>query len=460
MPLPTPPVPASAPAPTLLPMHAWLLIALISIALQVDPARAEASKDPAPGKTGTTPAVKAASPTAKAATAPAAKGSPQATAKAAPKTTSKANTKATAKSGPKPSHQARKGPAAPQALAARGGASRPRLLKVQDRAPVRGEPYAGRDDAMRLADDLAQRRQLDRAWVRQAIGQATLMPSVVRLMQPPPSGTPKNWALYRSRFIDGLRVRVGVEFWQDHREALERAEKTYGVPASIIVGILGVETIYGRQMGNYRVIDALATLAFDFPAEHPRAAERSTYFRGELEQFLSLQSRTGGDPLAPLGSYAGAMGMPQFMPSSWVKYAVDFDGDGRVDLFGSAADAIGSVANYFKGHNWRPGMPTHYPVRLDPTRMDKDSLLAPDILPTFSPSRMVALGAVLDEAGLQHNGPLALVELQNGGEEPSYVAGTENFYVITRYNWSSYYAMAVIELGQAVAAARAAEAAR
>jgi membrane-bound lytic murein transglycosylase B len=139
------------------------------------------------------------------------------------------------------------------------------------------------------------------------------------------------------------------------------------------------------------------------------------------------------------------------MPSSWVKYAVDFDGDGKVDLFNSPADVIGSVANYFKAFNWQPGMPTHYPVTFDKSKLDMESLMAPDILPTFNVASFTAKGAVLEGEALNHNGPLALIELQNADAEPTYVAGTENFYAITRYNWSSYYAMAVIELGREVA---------
>ena len=162
------------------------------------------------------------------------------------------------------------------------------------------------------------------------------------------------------------------------------------------------------------------------------------------------------DPLQPVGSYAGAMGMPQFMPSSWVKYAIDYDGDGRIDLWNSEADVIGSVANYFKGYGWQPGVPTHYGVRLAP-EAQMDALLAPDILPSFSVDSLAAKGAVPLGGGLSHPGKFALIELQNGdpnvpGNEPVYVAGTENFYVITRYNWSSYYAMAVIELGREVMA--------
>jgi len=314
--------------------------------------------------------------------------------------------------------------------------------------------YASRPEALQFADDLATRRDLDREWVRQAIGQARFLPQVPKLMLPPTKGTAKNWRVYRSRFIEPVRIRAGVRFWQQNGEALTRAEREYGVPAEIIVGIIGVETIYGQHMGNFRVLDALATLAFDFPEAHPRAAERTEFFKRELEQFLSLTHRTNVDPLEPRGSYAGAMGLPQFMPSSWARYAVDFDGDGRIDLFNSTTDAIGSVANYFIAHGWTPGMPTHYGVEFDPARLDLDALLAPDILPTFSVASMAAKGAVVQGAGAVHTGPLALVELQNGDDAPSYVAGTDNFYAITRYNWSSYYAMAVIELGREVSAAR------
>jgi len=341
---------------------------------------------------------------------------------------------------------------ATQVQPARAEAKKPSKhpAKAKVAAARQGPAFSASAEAMRFADEVAQRRDLDQEWTRRALGSAQNLAVVSRLMQPAPGGTRKNWGVYRSRFIDPVRIQAGVRFWQAHRAALERAEQAYGVPAAIIVGIIGVETIYGRNMGDFRVIDALATLAFNFPPSHPRAAERSDYFRGELEQFLSLQHRSGGDPLKPLGSYAGAMGLPQFMPSSWVKWAVDFDGDGRIDLSGSPVDAIGSVASYFKGYGWQPGMPTHYPVAFDSDRLDKEALLAPDILPSFSVASFTAKGAVLEGPALQHNGPLALVELQMGEDAPRYVAGTENFYVITRYNWSSYYAMAVIELGREV----------
>jgi membrane-bound lytic murein transglycosylase B len=229
-----------------------------------------------------------------------------------------------------------------------------------------------------------------------------------------------------------------------------QAEQAYGVPPWLIVGVIGVETFYGQHTGNFRVLDALSTLTFDFPKEHPRATERQTFFSKELAQFLVMASKEKINPIKLKGSYAGAMGLPQFMPSSWANFAVDFDGDKHIDLFNNPADVIGSVANYFKAFQWQPSMPTHYSVTFNRDQLDMDALMAPDILPTFSVNNFLAKGAVIDGDALLHKGPLALIELLNGNEAASYVAGTENFYAITRYNWSSYYAMAVIELGEAV----------
>lgn len=305
---------------------------------------------------------------------------------------------------------------------------------------------------MAFAREVAARRQLDEAWVIGLIGKAEKLDRAIRLVTPAPSGKPKNWAAYRSRFIEPTRIEAGKAFWLENRDILRKVEETYGVPASLIVGVLGVETLYGRHTGGFRVIDALVTLSFDFPEEHPRYAERRAFFRGELEQLLVMAQRSGIDPESLKGSYAGAMGWPQFMPSSFRRYGVDFDQDGKVDLFDSPADITASVANYFRNFGWRPGVPTHYAVQVKPGKTQLAPLLAPDIVPSFSPEAMQRLGARLGPAAMAHEGPLALIELENGEDARTYYAGTDNFFAVTRYNWSSYYALAVIELGKAIEA--------
>ena len=334
--------------------------------------------------------------------------------------------------------------------------SNPSQQKAATARPT--QPYGQRPDAQAWAQDVAQRRGIDPIWLQQQLAQARFLPQVPRLMTPArkSASTAPDWASYRSRMVEPIRIRAGVRFWNQHAATLARAQATYGVPASIIVGILGVETLYGRHMGNLRVLDSLSTLAFDFPSAHPRAAQRQAYFQGELEQFLSSAWRSGNDPTHPLGSYAGAMGLGQFMPSSLEKWAVDFDGDGQINLFDSVADAIGSVAHYFQGHGWQSGQPVWYPALFTGSQpgLDLSTLLAPDIRPSFTAAEMVGHG-VIPQGGVQHPGLLALVELKNGSNPPSYIVGTQNFYAITRYNWSSYYALAVYDLGQEVAAARA-----
>jgi membrane-bound lytic murein transglycosylase B len=325
--------------------------------------------------------------------------------------------------------------------------------KKSVRAAAVAPSYAGHPEARRFAADAAERRGLPQEWLAGQLAQARRVGAVQKLVMPPPAGTAKNWAAYRARFIEPQRIDAGVAFWQAHESALQRAEQRYGVPAEVVVGVIGVETFYGRITGNYRVIDALATLAFDFPAGR---SDRSAFFRGELEEFFVWCAHEGVDPQTVRGSFAGAMGLPQFMPGSINRWAVDHDGDGHVDLLASAADAVGSVANYLQVHGWRPGLATHYEVAVPVDAADRALLLGPDILPTFSAAQFAERGAVLDEAGRSHTGPLALVQVHNGDQAPSHVAGTQNFFAITRYNQSSYYALAVIELGRAVAAARAA----
>ncbi len=315
-----------------------------------------------------------------------------------------------------------------------------------------GASYAGRADVMAWGISVAAERGLKPEGVASALSQARNVPQAQTHMTPAPGGFQKNWRVYRSRFVEPVRLRHGLAFWEQHAQTLLRAQTETGVPAHIIVGILGIETLFGRDMGRFRVLDALTTLAFDFPTKHPRAAERQAFFRDELAQYLALVERSGRSPTELLGSYAGAMGLPQFMPSSWAKHAIDFDGDGKIDLLASPADAIGSVANYLKNFGWQPAMPTHYPAQFSPeqTGADKATLLKPDIVPSFVAADLSAKGMQLGDAAASHNGPLALVELFNGSEPPSYVLGTPNFYAVTRYNWSSYYALAVIEYGEAV----------
>ena len=300
---------------------------------------------------------------------------------------------------------------------------------------------------MRFAAEVAERHGLDHAQVADQLAQAQTLPLVQKLIMPPPAGTAKNWAAYRSRFVEPRRIAAGAAFWRTHQAWLQRAEERWGVPPEIIVGIIGVETFYGGITGNFRVIDALATLSFDFPTGRK---DRSAFFRSELEALLVLAAREKIAATSLKGSFAGAMGLPQFMPGSINRWAVDFDEDGRIDLQTSAADAIGSVAHYLAAFGWLQGLPTDFDVAVPVDAADRAALLAPDILPSFSASQFIERGALLPEAALVHDGPLALVELQNGAAAPSYRAGTSNFYAVTRYNWSSYYAMAVIELGAAV----------
>lgn len=311
--------------------------------------------------------------------------------------------------------------------------------------------YAERSDARDWIASQEWPSHIPTAWLHAQLAKAVRLPGMAPLVLPPAQASAKNWATYRSRFVEPKRIAAGLAFWRRHQDALARAQATYGVPMHIIVGIIGVETLYGQQTGHVRVLDALATLAFDFPAAHPRAAQRQEFFASELGHFLQLAHASGQDPAHYRGSYAGAMGLPQFMPSSWRRLAVDFDGDGQIDLYGSPVDAIGSVAHYLQKFSWQSGMPTHFSVALEANDQALTELLQPDIVPTFSPQAFERLGAKLDAQGQQHTGRLALIELRNGHQSPSHVAGTDNFYALTRYNWSSYYAMAVIELAQAVA---------
>jgi membrane-bound lytic murein transglycosylase B len=253
------------------------------------------------------------------------------------------------------------------------------------------------------------------------------------------------WAEYRANFVNDRQIGGGVEFWRQHQAALSRAAKEYGVPEEVIVAILGIETFYGRHTGRWRVIDALTTLAFDYP---PRAA----FFRGELEHYLLISRDRGTDVFSVRGSWAGAIGIPQFMPGSYLKFAVDFDGDGHVDLSGNPADAIGSVANFLKQHGWKPGeiVVLEAEVKGEAFRAYADGA----VLPRHTLEELAKAGAKPKVAGPPHGAKAALIELETPGSASEFRLGFDNFYVITRYNRSSFYASAVADLAAAVRAKR------
>ena len=302
-------------------------------------------------------------------------------------------------------------------------------------------------------DDMVQRHGFSRAALETTLGKVRYIERTVQLMKPAPPGRPKNWQAYRARFIDPVRINAGAAFWNAHADALARAEAQYGVPAEIIVGIIGVETVYGRNTGNFRVMDAITTLAFAYPDTSNREA-RMRYFRGELENTLLLARDTGIDPFSLYGSYAGAIGWPQFMPGSIRRYAVDFDGDGKVDLRNSPVDAIGSIANFLVKHGWKSGRPLVFPASIAPgSGAGWETFVGQGLEAKFSLTELEAAGVtspVTPPPDLLYG----LVDLQNGADPTEYWLGTDNFYAITQYNRSFFYAMSVIDLGRSVRVAR------
>jgi membrane-bound lytic murein transglycosylase B len=301
-------------------------------------------------------------------------------------------------------------------------------------------------------DDIVARNGFERAQIEDVIKRARFIDSAVQLVKPAPPGKPKNWAAYSDRFIEPIRINAGVRFWNENADLLARAEATYGVPAEIIVGILGVETIYGRDTGRFRVVDVLTTLAFAYP-EAPNRVDRMAFFRGELEHTLLLARKENIDPFSLLGSFAGAVGMPQFMPGNILKYGVDFDGDGIVDLRGSAADAIGSVANFLVQHGWDRNNtgPAVFPADVAPS-LAWQGLLG-GLEARYQPGELDGAG-VATRTALPDGRLYGLVDLQNGADPTEYWVANANFFAITKYNRSYFYAMSVIELGRAVRLAR------
>jgi len=314
-------------------------------------------------------------------------------------------------------------------------------------APPASRPYRNRDDVRDFIRQMAERHGFVEQELKFLFARARREGAILAAIAPPKTAPMRSWQTYRSRFINDARASEGAEFWRRNAAALERAAKEHGVPEEIIVAIIGVETVYGRQMGSWRVIDALSTLAFDFP---PRAE----FFRGELEQYLLYAREAGVDVFSVRGSYAGAIGIPQFMPGSYRRFAVDFDGDGAIDLRGSPADAIGSVANFLVKHGWKRGERVYLPARvIGGNEGEARELIAAGIEPKTPLSEMKRYG-VETRTDLALDTPVALIELESPGALSEYRLGLRNFYVLTRYNRSVLYASAVYDLAQEIKARR------
>jgi membrane-bound lytic murein transglycosylase B len=332
-------------------------------------------------------------------------------------------------------------PAATTGRKATRPAARPQPANREYRAVAVAGDFAGDPDVDRFIGRMTTSHDFSREYLAGVLSQAERKQWILdQLDRERPTGAPVRpggWSRYREKFVTDRHIAGGVEFWRENARALERASRQYGVPPEYIVGIIGVETYYGQNVGTYRVIDALATLAFEYP-------RRADYFAGELENFLVMARGERIDPLSPRGSYAGAMGLGQFMPTSVLKWAVDFDGNGHKDLW-EPVDAIGSVANYFAAHGWRSGQPV---VTAAAATGARARMLDAGFDTSYS---LTALAShdIRPAAQTVQRDDLRLLRLSTySGDE--YWLGYHNFYVITRYNRSTNYAMAVHQLAQAV----------
>jgi len=300
-----------------------------------------------------------------------------------------------------------------------------------------GSSFANTDEQA-FIDKMVQEHQFDAAEISSLLSQAKKQQSIIDAMSRPAEKR-LNWGQYRKIFIKDKRIKGGMKFWKENQVLLEQAEKTYGVPAQIITAIVGVETFYGRITGKYSVLDSLYTLGFHYP---PRAK----FFRSELEEFLQLTREEGVSPTEPLGSYAGAMGRPQFISSSFRAYAVDFDKDGKRDIWGNNADVIGSVANYFKRHGWKAGEPVAQLVTGAKKGFDEE--IKAGYKPSLDVNALIDKGIILGSS-LDKDAKVALLEMESDDGNEYWVA-SPNFYAITRYNHSPLYAMAVFQLSEAI----------
>lgn len=310
---------------------------------------------------------------------------------------------------------------------------------------ARAENYAEREDVRAFVAEMEARHGFSGAMLTTLFRQTQPVASVLKAIRPPKDPGIRSWQTYRSRFVESRRIAAGRVFMAQHAAELAAAEAQFGVPAEIIAGIIGIETIYGKHMGRYTAFSALTTLAFDYP---PRAE----LFRHELEELLLLAREENRDPLSYTGSYAGALGLPQFLPSSVRRYALDFDHDGRIDLHASPADAIGSVAHFLAEHGWQRGEPIAIAVMASGEGTQK--LIDEGIAPRLTPAAMDALGVSLKKVGAGDTAlaeqPAALIDFVTPDAPTEYRLGYHNFWVITRYNRSSFYAAAVMDLAAAL----------
>lgn len=297
------------------------------------------------------------------------------------------------------------------------------------------------EGAREFVREMSENHGFEQQQLLDALKRARHVPEVIRLITPPKSTSARSWKRYQARFLDDRRIDGGLRFWREHHDTLAAASARFGVPPEIIVAIIGVETHYGSYTGNFETVSALATLAFDYP---PRAE----LFRKELENLFLLAREQKRDPFEYYGSFAGALGYPQFLPSSIRNYAVDFDGNGRIDFDSDPIDAIGSVANYLAAHGWVAGDPVAVRVHL-PASVDAAGLIAAGIYPTIEADTVNALG-LIPLGGDLHATKATLVDLVTPGERTEYWLGYQNFYAITRYNRSSFYAMSVYQLAESL----------
>jgi membrane-bound lytic murein transglycosylase B len=301
--------------------------------------------------------------------------------------------------------------------------------------------YVEREEVRTFVREMEEKHGLDGAELLSALHHARYDPRVIRLIAPAAEPGVRSWQRYRARFLDTSRIESGLAFWHENDAALQAAAERYGVAPEIVVAIIGIETYYGRNAGSFETVSALATLAFDYP---PRAS----LFRRELESLFLLAREQARDPLSYHGSYAGAIGYPQFLPSSIRSYAVDFDGNGAIDFESDPSDAIGSVARYLAEHGWLRDGPVAEPARVS-VGSDPQPLVDAGIEPVLTADALAA-GGVTAAAGTPAPAPATLVDLVTPGMDTEYWLGYRNFYVITRYNKSSFYAMAVFQLAQAL----------